>query len=65
MRDEEYGDSAQNGEKAGQRVVAAHGRGRSDTVDEEYMLQPLTQLSFDTILTAGDIKRLMKIVSVI
>ena len=32
--------------------------------EDGYLVQPLTPLSFDTLLTAGDIKRILKIVSV-
>lgn len=32
--------------------------------EDEFSIRPLTPLSFDTVLTAGDLKRLIQIVSV-
>lgn len=71
MRDEKCSDFAQKDERAGPwSVVAGSGLGPPGTrLDDssgdkgDYLRQPLTPLSFDTVLTERDIQRLMRIVS--
>ena len=64
MREEQRGNMAQENKNAGLWPMDTELRS-SAREEEIFRVRPLTPLSFDTVLTAGDIKRLLKIVSVI
>ena len=63
MREEQRGNMVQENRKIGQWPMDTE-INISAREEEIFRVRPLTPLSFDTVLTARDIKRLLKIVSV-
>ena len=72
MREETEGLGAQEHQKAVQYPLGGNRTSSTGcalenppTEEEMFRIQPLTPLSFDTVLTAGDIERILKFVSVV